>query len=135
MSHAANQRGSALIETLFAAPIAAVVVGVGFYLMYLAFAQAWIERAAREAALCLVTRTTRTSLASSSRNGSITACRQRLESTLRAGLLLGPADIEVFRVGITRSRVQISLDTHTALISPDNAPTRLHAKSSFPRRL
>ncbi len=126
MNSAANQRGQALIETIFAAPVVAIVIGVGFYLMYLAFAQAWMTRASREAAACLVT------------NVSHTRCRARLESTLAVGVLFGRADIDEFRTGDGGSHVQVSFDARTSFLSTDDRSrlaSRLTAKSSFPRRL
>ena len=44
MNVATNQRGQALIETVCAASIVALVIALGIYLMYLAFAQAWMAR-------------------------------------------------------------------------------------------
>ncbi len=126
MNVATNQRGQALIETVCAAPIVAIVIALGIYLMYLAFAQAWMARSAREAAACLVT------------NVSPARCRTRLETTLAVGILLGRANIDEFRTGERGSHVQVSFDAQTSFLLPENAarsPARLTAKSSFPRRL
>ena len=126
MNISANQRGQALIETLVAAPMVAVVIAIGFYLMYLAFAQAWMARSSREAAACLVT------------NVSPARCRTRLERTLAVGILFGRADIDEFRTGEGGSHVQVSFEARTSFLSAENAarsPSRLTAKSSFPRRL
>lgn len=124
MNISANQRGQALIETLVAAPMVAVVIAIGFYLMYLAFAQAWMARSSREAAACLVS------------NVSQSRCRARLESTLAVGILFGRADIDEFRTGDSGSHVQVSFDARTSFLSTDDrSRSRLTAKSSFPRRL
>ncbi len=126
MNSQLNQRGQALVETVCAASIVAIVIALGFYLMYLAFAQAWMTRSSREAAACLVTAV------------SPARCRARLEATLAVGILFGRAEIDEFRVAAGGSHVQVSVDARTSFLSAENASrsvTRLTARSSFPRRL
>ena len=115
-----NSRGQAAVEVLFAAPIIAIVFGVGFYLMYLTFAQAWLTRSAREAAACLVT------------NVPQSRCREKLQSTLTIGILFGRAEIDTFRSGADGSHVRVSFAARTRFLDDDILPRRLIGESSFP---
>lgn len=92
-----GQRGSAMIETLIAAPIAALVITTGSSLLYLSFAKAWLARSAREGAVCLVTPTSRS------------ACRLKLRRTLEIGLPFGKIEIEKFHEDRSGSEVETSL--------------------------
>jgi hypothetical protein len=106
-----------MIETLIAAPIVVVVVVVGSALLYRWFAEAWMTRASREAAVCLVgPRTT-------------TACRQKLEASLRRGLIFNRAMIAEFRRTATASRVRVTLE----LIPVGDLPRRIETFVSHPK--
>ena len=113
-----GQRGQAAIETLIAAPLVVITIAIGGFLMYLCFAKTWMTRSAREAAACLV------STANKSR------CRQRLEGTLKTGLIFGRTEILVFRTSESGSRVEVSLDATTPLM-----PAQLIVQSFFPRKI
>lgn len=118
-----SQRGQAALESVLAAPLVAIVLGVGFYLMYLCFAQQWMNRSVREAAACLVTR------------ASVHQCRSRLQATLKVGLPFGNAEIDVFQRGRTGARVQVSFDAYTRFISDSRLPQQLVATGFFPSEL
>lgn len=118
-----NSRGQAVIETIVAAPVVAIVIGVGFYLLYLAFAQSWMTRSSREAAVCLVTSST------------LSRCRDRFEETLAVGIPFGETRIEEFRLSAKGSRVQVSLETRPEFLASATPFTKITAKSSIPRRL
>ena len=119
-----GQRGSAAIETLIAAPIAALVITTGSSLLYLSFAKAWLARSAREGAVCLVT------------PASKAECRFKLRRTLEIGLPFGKFEIEKFREDRFGSEVETSLrfDDHWVRLSgghPMSEPLR--AKVRMPR--
>ena len=113
-----NERGQATIETLVAAPIVAITLGTGFFLLYLCFAKTWMTRSSREAAACLV------STQSKSR------CRHRFDETLATGLIFGRTEILRFDTSGIGSRVEVALDASTLLM-----PAQMTARSSFPRQL
>ncbi len=106
-----------MIETLLAAPVVTTVILGGSILMYRWFAEVWMTRAAREAAVCL------TSPMSASR------CRSRLESTLKAGLPFGRAEIEELRLQKRNSIVRLSL----GLLPVRGAKVEIETEVSFPR--
>lgn len=91
-----SQRGSAIVEMVFAFPVVAVVLSIGGFLLYLAFAKIWITRAVREASVCLVSPVTET------------RCRHRFERTLKVGLPVGSIEIEEFDKGVSGSSVEVS---------------------------
>lgn len=120
-----NERGSAMIELTVAGSIIALVLGLGFYLLYLSYAKAWMTRSVREAAVCLVTPET-------SRR-----CREKLEMTLKAGLPFGHFDVTEFRVADSASNVEVSLDIEPRFVetletNKDRPPTRMRVSNSAP---
>ncbi len=128
-----SERGSALIETLVAAPIIAIVLMTGSLLMYRWLAEVWMTRAAREAAVCL------TSQVRASR------CKQKLETTLKIGLPFGRAEIDECRLRSRDANVRLSLDLRSIFLrsvfdqnvrssfESQSFPTRIETEVSFPR--
>lgn len=129
-----SERGSALIETLVAAPIVSVVILGGSLLMYRWFAEVWMTRAAREAAVCLAT------------SAPASQCRRRLEATLRIGLPFGRAEIQEHRRRQSETKVKLSLDlalnlgflksffkNRQASFGTESPLPRIEADVSFPR--
>lgn len=92
-----NQDGSVLIETLAAAAIVLLLLSMGFGVVYLAFAKAWLMRSARESAVCL------SSLAAPER------CRTKLQITLARGVPIGEVEVTEFRTDARGAHVVLSL--------------------------
>lgn len=121
-----NSRGQAAIEMIVAAPILAIVIGLGGHLLYLGFAKIWMTRSAREAAACLVTSELKS------------RCRERFEATLETGLIFGRAEIVKFESLLIGSRVEISFDANSRYFPWAEYPeksSQLNIQSTFPRKL
>lgn len=122
-----------MLEILCATSVVALVLVVGFFLLYLLFAKAWITRSAREAAVCLAT------------SSPLHECRARLRKTLEVGLPFGRFEIEECRRDHSQSSVVVELRVDNKFVrlatdQADDVPNdhvfaSLRAKSSIPRRL
>lgn len=93
-----NQNGSTTLESVLMVPILGILILGSSGILYMSFAKIWLDRAAREAAVCLAS------------PSPPTRCRVRLESTLTAGLPIGRTKILVFTSDRTGSRVSLQLD-------------------------
>ncbi|MBN8539582.1 MAG: pilus assembly protein [Deltaproteobacteria bacterium] len=92
-----NQNGSTTLESVLMVPILGILILGSSGILYMSFAKIWLDRAAREAAVCLAS------------PSPPTRCRVRLESTLTAGLPIGRTKILVFKSDRTGSRVSLQL--------------------------
>lgn len=119
-----DQRGSAMIETLIAAPIVALVITVGSSLLYLSFAKVWLGRGAREGAVCLVSPLSKK------------VCRRKLQRTLEVALPFGKVEIEKFREDLSGSQVEAALhfdDRWMRLSGGHKLSQPIRAKAEMPR--
>ena len=115
-----NQKGSAAVESMLTLPIVGFLVIGGSAILYLSFAKVWLNRAAREAAICLVS------------PSPPNRCRNKLESTLKVGLPFGQTEITVFRVDRSGSKVSLLLHfDRFAKSHPKNSGHRISATAVF----
>ncbi len=92
-----NQNGTAALESVLTLPILGILIFGSSGILYMSFAKIWLDRAAREAAVCLAS------------PSPPNRCRVRLESTLGAGLPIGRTEILVFRSDRRGSQVSLQL--------------------------
>jgi hypothetical protein len=92
-----NQNGTAALESVLLLPILGILILGSAGILYMSFAKIWLDRAAREAAVCLAS------------PSPPNRCRARLETTLKAALPIGRTEILVFRSDRTGSRVSLQL--------------------------
>ncbi len=123
-----NQRGSTLVETALAAPVIGMILVACAVLLYLAFAKVWMNRAAREAAICLAS------------PSPPSRCRIRLENTLKAGLPIGQTEVREFRNSRYQTRVSLRMsfgriealaDAHTDAPTPTIESSATFRKPRF----
>lgn len=114
-----NQIGSATVESVLTIPIIGILVLGGSGILYMSFAKIWLDRSAREAAICLAS------------PSPPNRCRSRLESALNAGLPIGRSEILVFRSDRTGSQVSIQLHFDRSRTSGQ----RIFATSTFRKPL
>lgn len=117
---ALNQNGSAVVESMLSIPIVGFLVIGGSAILYLSFAKVWLNRGAREAAICLAS------------PSPPNRCRNKLESTLKAGLPFGQTEITVFRSDRSGSKVSLLLHfDRFAKGHPRNSGHRISATAAF----
>lgn len=115
-----NQKGSAVVESMLTVPIVGFLVIGGSAILYLSFAKVWLNRAARESAICLAS------------PSPPNRCRNKLESTLKAGLPFGQTEITVFRADRSGSKVSLLLHfDRFAKGHPKNSGHRISATAVF----
>lgn len=114
-----NQRGSTLVEAVLAAPLIGMVIVACAVLIYLSFAKVWMNRAAREAAVCLAS------------PSPPSRCRARLTNTLRLGLPIGRIEIREFQNTRYQTRVSLQLSFERVSTMQDSTSTSITAASSF----
>lgn len=113
-----NQRGSTLVEAVLAAPLIGMVIVACAVLIYLSFAKVWMNRAAREAAVCLAS------------PSPPSRCRARLTNTLRLGLPIGRIEIREFQNTRYQTRVSLQLSFERVSTMQDSTSTSITAASS-----
>jgi hypothetical protein len=114
-----SQRGSTLVEAVLAAPLIGMVIVACAVLIYLSFAKVWMNRAAREAAVCLAS------------PSPPSRCRARLTNTLRLGLPIGRIEIREFQNTRYQTRVSLQLSFERVSTMQDSTSTSITAASSF----
>lgn len=114
-----SQRGSTLVEAVLAAPLIGMVIVACAVLVYLSFAKIWMNRAAREAAVCLAS------------PSPPSRCRARLTNTLRLGLPIGRIEIREFQNTRYQTRVSLQLSFERVSTMQDSTSTSITAASSF----
>jgi Flp pilus assembly protein TadG len=102
-----SERGQAASETLIALPILALALAGGLCLIYVAFAQIWLERTARESAICLATRTP---YRPRSNTEIIQQCRTKAISTLSETLPFGRYEVTRFQITPRGTSAQLRFD-------------------------
>lgn len=90
-----GERGSVAVETASALAIVSTVLGMGFVLVYLAFAKAWLDRTTRETAVCMAS------------SISKSKCRQKMQATLDSALPWGSSEVRRLRRDSNGSRVEL----------------------------
>lgn len=114
-----NERGSTLVEVVLTAPLIGMAVVACAVLLYLAFAKIWMNRAAREAAICLAS------------PSPPSRCRNRLENTLKLGLPIGRIEIREFQNSRFQTRVSLQMSIGQTETTEISRPTTIESSATF----